>query len=51
MTERDYLPFSADNTDDRARMLSMNEITSEKKSILVVDDDIGTRSLVVDAIC
>ena len=51
MTERDHLPFSADNTHDRARMLSMNEVTSEKKSILVVDDDIGTRSLVVDAIC
>ena len=26
-------------------------VISEKKSILVVDDDIGTRSLVVDAIC
>jgi response regulator RpfG family c-di-GMP phosphodiesterase len=51
MTERDHLSFSADNTHDRAPMLSMNEVTSEKKSILVVDDDIGTRSLVVDAIC
>ena len=32
-------------------MLSTNEVSSERKSILVVDDDIGTRSLVVDAIC
>jgi len=29
----------------------MNEVNSDKKSILVVDDDIGSRSLVVDAIC
>jgi response regulator RpfG family c-di-GMP phosphodiesterase len=29
----------------------MNDVIPEKKSILVVDDDIGTRSLVVDAIC
>lgn len=29
----------------------MNDVSSEKKSILVVDDDTATRSLVVDAIC
>ncbi len=29
----------------------MNDVISENKSILVVDDDIGIRSLVVDAIC
>ncbi|HEX7533844.1 MAG TPA: hypothetical protein VF343_01205, partial [Syntrophales bacterium] len=51
MTEQDHFPSSADNTHESSRMLSVNEITSEKKSILVVDDDVGTRSLVVDAIC
>jgi len=44
------VPFSAENTHDRACAHEMNVDTVKKQSILVVDDDIATRSLVVDAI-
>jgi response regulator RpfG family c-di-GMP phosphodiesterase len=39
-----------DNTHDQLRLHRMNTIMAKKQSILVVDDDISTRSLVVDAI-
>jgi len=51
MTKPDPVPLSTEITQDRSRLFSMNDVSAEKKSILVVDDDIGIRSLVVDAIC
>ena len=43
------MPISSENTHDQLCLFRMND-TMEKHSILVVDDDIATRSLVVDAI-
>jgi response regulator RpfG family c-di-GMP phosphodiesterase len=51
MTNPDPVPSSTEIKQDRSSLFSMNDVSTEKKSILVVDDDIGTRSLVVDAIC
>jgi response regulator RpfG family c-di-GMP phosphodiesterase len=42
--------ISAENTHDQLCPFRLNGISVEKQSILVVDDDIATRSLVVDAI-
>jgi response regulator RpfG family c-di-GMP phosphodiesterase len=44
------MTISAENTHDQLRLIRLNGISVEKQSILVVDDDIATRSLVVDAI-
>jgi response regulator RpfG family c-di-GMP phosphodiesterase len=43
------VPISSENTHDQLCLFRMTNIM-EKQSILVVDDDIATRSLVVDAI-
>ena len=44
------MSFSAENTHDRLYLHEMNVDIVKKQSILVVDDDIATRSLIVDAI-
>ncbi len=44
------MPFSAENMHNRLCLNRMNGNAMEKQSILVVDDDIATRSLIVDAI-
>ena len=44
------MTISAENTHDQLCLFRLNGISVEKQSILVVDDDIATRSLVVDAI-
>ena len=44
------MPHSAENMNDRLCLHKMNGNAVEKRSILVVDDDIATRSLIVDAI-
>jgi response regulator RpfG family c-di-GMP phosphodiesterase len=44
------VPFSAENMHDKLCLHKMNGSFVEKQSILVVDDDIATRSLIVDAI-
>jgi len=43
------VPISSENIHDQLCLFKMNDFM-EKQSILVVDDDIATRSLVVDAI-
>lgn len=43
------MPISSENIHDQLCLFKMNDFM-EKQSILVVDDDIATRSLVVDAI-
>lgn len=43
------MTFSIDYIHYQLRLHRMNTITAKKQSILVVDDDISTRSLVVDA--
>lgn len=43
------MPISSENIHDQLCLFKMNDIM-EKQAILVVDDDIATRSLVVDAI-
>lgn len=44
------MTFTIENTHDQLRLHRMNNIIAKKQSILVVDDDTATRSLVVDAI-
>jgi response regulator RpfG family c-di-GMP phosphodiesterase len=44
------MSYSIDNGHDQIRLQRINTIIAKKQSILVVDDDSATRSLVVDAI-